>query len=350
MRRVPLASNFTVAVGEFAQPNSPSSGTRGDFMSRQRRGFTLIELLVVIAIIAVLVALLLPAVQQAREAARRTQCRNNLKQIGLALHNYEASMSVLPPSRTSGLRTAVGLPVGVWLYPGTGPTDPAIHLHSFASLILPYLERGTDYGLMNYNVSALDPVNRPLARNRYAMYSCPSFAGRDFTQEARYVNPPVSCAECAIRNYVALGSTTVLRLSGQPGLPPPDGIMFPGSRTRIGDIIDGTSNTIVIAETREQDAAVWIDGTSSAVAARWFDPTNPGGEFAGRTASINHRPYFVFPSPFSINQLWGPSSFHTGGAHHLMADGAVRWISENINADLYSGLTSRAGGEVTGEF
>jgi len=83
-----------------------------------RRAFTLIELLVVIAIIAILIALLLPAVQQAREAARRTQCKNNLKQIGLAVHNYESSMRVFPPSSTSGFGH------GMWNYPGTGPYDP----------------------------------------------------------------------------------------------------------------------------------------------------------------------------------------------------------------------------------
>src|ERR1700755_1659576 len=97
--------------------------------SSNRRGFTLIELLVVIAIIAVLIALLLPAVQQAPAAARRTQSKKKTQELGLALHNYESSTKVFPPSSTSTFGK------GVWNYPGSGPTDPTIHLHSFASLI-----------------------------------------------------------------------------------------------------------------------------------------------------------------------------------------------------------------------
>ena len=127
-------------------------------MMRRRLGFTLIELLVVIAVIAVLIALLLPAVQQAREAARRTQCKNNLKQIGLAIHNYESSNRVFPPSSTSAFAR------GVWNWPGAGPNDRTIHLHSFASLVLPYLEGTNIYNGIDYNVSSLAPVNRAMMR------------------------------------------------------------------------------------------------------------------------------------------------------------------------------------------
>src|SRR5262245_1420982 len=126
----------------------------------RRRGFTLIELLVVIAIIAILIALLLPAVQQAREAARRTQCKNHLKQIGLALHNYESTHTVFPPSSTSPPGS------GPWYYPVYGasqPSHPSIHLHSFASLILPYIDQANSYNQINYNVSSLAPANQPIA-------------------------------------------------------------------------------------------------------------------------------------------------------------------------------------------
>ena len=137
----------------------------------RRRGFTLIELLVVIAIIAVLIALLLPAVQQAREAARRTQCKNNMKQLGLALHNYESSFTVFPPSCTSGFNS------GAWLYVDGVPVTASTHLHSFASLILPYIDGANVYNNINYNLSALDPVNRPIASTQLPFYLCPSYTG-----------------------------------------------------------------------------------------------------------------------------------------------------------------------------
>lgn len=304
-----------------------------------RRGFTLIELLVVIAIIAILIALLLPAVQQAREAARRTQCKNNLKQIGLAVHNYESTHRVFPPSSTSGLG------MGVWGYPGTGLNDPAIHLHSFASLILPYVDGANLYNSIDYNVSALAPTNQQAASEVLSFYRCPSFTGPDFSDDPLYVTT-VGFDRFAIRNYVAMGARTIVGLSGAI---PADGVMYPGSRTGFRDITDGTSSTIMIAETRETKASVWIDGTTASVAARSFALLPP--TYAADAVSINVEPYFpagIFPN--SIGQNWGPSSFHTGGAHHLLCDGSVQFLSENMDVGVYDSLTTRNGGEVVGEF
>jgi prepilin-type N-terminal cleavage/methylation domain-containing protein len=305
----------------------------------KRRGFTLIELLVVIAIIAVLIALLLPAVQQAREAARRTQCKNNLKQIGLAIHNYESSHLVFPPSSISTFGQ------GVWNYPGSGPADPVIRLHSFASLILPYLDGANLYNSIDYNVSALGVANRQAASQILPFYRCPSYSGPDYSAD-NYYRITVGYDKFAIRNYVAFGARTVVGLSGAV---PAEGVMFPRSKTSFRDITDGTSNTIMIVETREENASVWIDGTSAAVAARWFAMTPPN--FAGNTVAINYQPYFpggVFPN--SIGQKWGPSSFHEGGAQHLLCDGSVRFISENLDVNVYDALVTKAGGEVVGEF
>jgi prepilin-type N-terminal cleavage/methylation domain-containing protein len=315
---------------------------------RTVRGFTLIELLVVIAIIAILIALLLPAVQQAREAARRTQCKNNMKQIGLALHNYESSHRVFPSSSISNFGQ------GVWNWPGTGVEDPAIRLHSFASQILPYMDGANLYNTIDYNVSALAPANRNAARQILPFYKCPSYAGPDYSTDPLYTTT-VGFNQFAIRNYVAMGAKNVVGLSGAI---PAEGVIYPRSKTGFRDITDGTSNTIMIAETREEKAAVWIDGTSASVAARWFKITAPP-TFEGDTVSINYGDniagnsicYFpggVFPN--SIGQEWGPSSLHEGGAQFLLGDGSVRFISENIDVKTFDALTTRNGGEVVGEF
>src|SRR5262245_36406141 len=238
-------------------PASTSCLKRSAAMARHARtGFTLVELLVVIAIIGVLVALVLPAVKAAREASRRSKCQNNLRQIGLALQNYIDVLQVYPPSSTSGFAR------GVWNYPGSGPTDPTIHLHSFASLVLPYLEQANLQGTINYNVSALAPANRTAAAQVVQVYFCPSFAFPKITDDPTYQSK-VGTSPLAIRNYVAIGARTVIGLSGSQ---PAEGVIYPGSRTRMAEITDGTSNTILLSETRERRASVWIDGTSAAVA------------------------------------------------------------------------------------
>ena len=300
-----------------------------------QRGFTLIELLVVIAIIAVLIAFLLPAVQRAREAARRTQCQNNLTQMGLAIHNYEGANKVFPPSSISNFGQ------GVWGYPGSGSADPNIRLHSFASLILPYMDRANLYNAIDYNVSALSPANRTVASQVLSFYRCPSYAGAEFSTDPLYVIT-AGYDKFAIRNYVAMGSKTVLGLSGAI---PADGVMYPLSNTRFVDISDGTSSTIMIAESREEKASVWIDGTSASVAARYMVLVPP--TYAGNTTAINYQPYFqggIFPN--SIGQNWGPSSRHEGGAHHLLCDGSLRFLSQKMDVVLYDSLTSRNGQEV----
>src|SRR5262245_20813615 len=302
--------------------------------ARLRRAFTLVELLVVIAIIGVLVALLLPAVQMAREASRRSKCQNNLKQTGLALLNYESTFLVYPPSSTSGFGK------GVWSYPGSGPSDPNIHLHSFASLILPYLEQSNTANSINYNLSSLDAANRMAASQLLPFYFCPSYPFKKYSDDALYVTK-VGFSQFAIRNYVALGAKTVVGLSGSV---PAEGMMYPGSKTRLAECTDGTSNTVSISESREQKSSVWIDGTSAAVAARWTNLQSP--TFAGNTSSVNYTPYFpggVFPN--SIGQLYGPSSLHPNGAQHAFVDGSVQFIKQSIDVTVYDALVTRGGGE-----
>lgn len=310
---------------------------------RPKQGFTLIELLVVIAIIAILIALLLPAVQQAREAARRTQCKNNLKQMGLALHNYESTFGLFPPSSTSGFNT------GAWAWDSTKSAnrDPTVHLHSFASLILPYLDGANLFNKINYNISSLDTANRDVASAVISSYICPSYTGGTFSKDAVWTAGNLNYERFAIRNYVALGAVNVMELSGQASFPA-RGIMYPQSRTRFRDITDGTSNTILLAESKEENASVWIDGSAATICARWANPM-AGPPYAGSTVSINYTVYY--PAALGgVQQTWGPSSQHTGGAHHLLADASVQFLSQNLDVNVYDALTTRNGGEVSSAF
>jgi prepilin-type N-terminal cleavage/methylation domain-containing protein len=317
-------------------------------MTRRLRGFTLIELLVVIAIIAILIGLLLPAVQKVREAASKVRCQDNLHNLGVALHNYEGTHKVFPPSSTSGLGT------GVWLYAGSSSDrDPARHLHSFASLILPQLEQSSLRNSIDFNVSSLSMTNRPAAETVLDVFRCSSYSGSDFSGALTYTGGTINSQRMAIRNYVAMGGRNVRSLSGLPGTAP-EGVMYPGSRTRFADITDGTSNTILLAETREANASVWIDGSAASVVARWMNPASPTLE--GSTVSINYGPspdptkIYYYPILGGIQQDWGPSSFHSGGALHLIGDDQVRMLSENLSIQVYDGLATRNGGEVFGAF
>jgi prepilin-type N-terminal cleavage/methylation domain-containing protein len=303
--------------------------------SNNRGAFTLVELLVVIAVIGILMAVLLPAIQAARESARRSQCLNNLMQIGLALQSYSDSHHRLPPASTSAVD------VGIWNY----ETNPSIHVHSFASLILPFLEDSSLHASINYDVSALAPANRGPAAIVVPTYRCPSFAGLSYSQEPKYL---ALSPTFAIRNYVALGATDIGKLwgPGPDGRRRPDGTIYFQSDTRLKDVSDGLSNTVVIAETREQNAAVWIDGTGAAAVGRPFD-VNRVPSYGGASVSLNYVPYYQWgDAADSIDSLYGPSSAHPGVVGHLLADGSARFIADTIEPSVYDALITRAGGEV----
>jgi prepilin-type N-terminal cleavage/methylation domain-containing protein len=295
-----------------------------------RSAFTLIELLVVIAVISVLMALLLPAVQQARESARQSSCRNNLRQMGLALMSYEGSYRMFPSSSTSRID------FGVW---SSFPAN--YHLHSWATMLLPNLDQAALYNQINFNVSALDPANIVPASFVLSVYRCPSYTGPRYSQSPLYGRLATTYA---LRNYAAMGATSVGNLYLQP-----DGVFYALSSTRVGDITDGVSNTIFIVETREPGAAVWIDGGTSAVASRRYLDSNPPS-FAGPENSLNFQPYYA-ANGNGIDALFGPSSMHLGGINHLIGDGSVQTISPNVNVRVYDALVTRAGGEpVNGQY
>jgi prepilin-type N-terminal cleavage/methylation domain-containing protein len=297
--------------------------------SDSRRGFTLVELLVVIAIIGVLVGLLLPAIQAARESSRRASCSSNLKQIGLAIENYQLTKKVYPPSSTHDLTYN-------WDF---------LEQHSWASFILPYLEQGNLSDTIDYTQDLRHPSNRSAASTIISVYRCPAYTGDDFSQHPELTNNDGSYA---IGNYVALGATDVnhIWLSRLE----PDGVIFPQSEIRPADISDGLSHTLFIAESREERTQVWMDGLTGSFTALRHDSSNP--IHAGREISLNRSPYYGhrngdFMGPHFTE--YGPSSMHPGGAFHLVGDGSVRFIVDEISIDNYVALCTRAGNEVVND-
>jgi len=303
---------------------------------RARCGFTLIELLVVIGIIGLLIALLLPAVQASRESARRAECANHLKQIGLAFLNYADLYKQLPPASTSPVDE------GVWSY----AFDPAAHLHSWAGLILPFVEEDSLHGTIDFNASSLAPANRQAAAAIVSLYRCPSYMGAEYSQGDKYRD---LSEQLAIRNYVALGATDIGTLWGPDpqGKRNPDGTIYYQSATRLRDVTDGLSHTLVIAETREQEVAVWIDGTGAAAVARPFSSNEVPSYAVVGVTSLNYEPYYEWGDAIdSVDCRFGPSSMHPGMVGHLAGDGSVRFVSDTIEVKLYSALVTRAGDEV----
>ncbi|MBM81561.1 MAG: prepilin-type cleavage/methylation domain-containing protein [Planctomycetaceae bacterium] len=299
---------------------------------KSRFGFTLIELLVTIAVISVLIALLLPAVQKAREQPRMTTCRNNLKQLGIALANYHSGHNVLPPSSTSDVER------GVWR-----PMPDQYHLHSWASMLLPEIEQGLIQDEIDYDLSSLRQDNRDIASTIIPVFFCPSFSGSRYSTDSLYTQ---CSTRYALRNYVAMGASDIGKLWREP-----DGVFYPRSSTRIEDVDDGLSNTIFLAKCIEQGAAVWIDGGAAAVAARRFDPANPPS-YAGPEISLNYTPCYLTERDSAGNKLYdsidcikGPSSEHAGGVLHLFGDGRVTFLGDQMDVGIYEALVTAAGSE-----
>jgi prepilin-type N-terminal cleavage/methylation domain-containing protein len=300
-------------------------------MLRSRRGFTLVELLVVIAIIGVLVALLLPAVQAARESARRMKCGNNLKQIGLALHMYHDNLGSFPPGAivTNNLAWNV--------------------------LVLPYLEQSALYGRFNLATGAFNgppnqegPDKNIHAINRIPAYLCPTSVvnltathpsstlldgRRTFTKHYYGILGP----KAATGGYEFDPIPT-----GQGGFAL-QGILGRDSRVRIANVTDGTSNTLLVGEISNPggDGASWVRGIA-------FGTTVSAANGMSASKNINFG-INVLLTPLSANQFndISFSSYHVRGAQFTMADGAVRYLSENINTSVYKAVASRDAGEAT---
>jgi hypothetical protein len=281
----------------------------------------------VIAIIGVLVALLLPAVQAAREAARRASCTNNVKQIGLAIANYQLSQKLYPPSSSDTLDNALDFTFD----------DRTETRHSWASFILPYIEMSDVADTIDRKRHALAVNNLPAAATEMPMYRCPSYTGPRFSEADRYRS---LATKCAIGNYLALGGSTVGNLWGVDLMP--DGVIIPGGEITPKDVTDGLSHTVYIVESREESLAAWADGFTAATCALVFN-AHRHPRYAENIASLNFAPYF----DYKPRVTFGPSSMHVGGAFHLFGDGSVRFVRDEVTPDLYVELTTRKGGELS---
>jgi prepilin-type N-terminal cleavage/methylation domain-containing protein/prepilin-type processing-associated H-X9-DG protein len=267
--------------------------------SRIRAGFTLIELLVVIAIIGVLIALLLPAVQAAREAARRSQCCNNLMQLGIAVQNYEAAHEVLPPGSVNLTSPIKNTPTG-------------FHM-SWVAQILPYIEQKNVYNHMNFKAGAYAEENSTARTINLGVMLCPSDpssgAGSDEAAQSSY-------AGCHHHLEAAIADDNL-------------GTFFLNSKVRFEDIPDGTSNTIFIGEKRGDADLGWMSGTRATL-------RNTGTLLNGVT----------LPSQSNPDPVGSYSSLHPGGANVCFGDGSVRFLKSTISPTIFQCLGNRKDGEM----
>ena len=350
---------------------------------RRSAGFTLIELLVVIAIIAVLIALLLPAAQQAREAARRTQCKNNLKQIGLALLNYESTYQVFPRS------------FGVTAADPTAPVGTGTYGPSAFTVILPYLEQGNLYAQINVSRSALASSNMPPNNSAYSMpiatFLCPSASGNstvDYSAELANSFNNFGVA-IAVPTGLIFGRSDYAADAGMqadlPGIDinagasiicePPDG---PAS---VGSVTDGLSNTIMIVEDSgrpgwfgsrgaatepaiggytpvmgsyqggnygpaPQGGGAWADPLNY-IATNGSDPNGSGVAAGGGFMGMPVAPWSCANGCSNDSEIF---SFHAGMSNVLLGDGSVRSLRNGLSMNQMQAFLSRAGGEIPIEY
>jgi prepilin-type N-terminal cleavage/methylation domain-containing protein len=342
--------------------------------SQRGRGFTLIELLVVIAIIAVLIALLLPAVQQAREAARRSQCKNNLKQLGLALHNYHDTSNTFPPA-TIRTTTCGG---------NLGPS--ACNGLSYMARLAPFFDQAAIYNTLNFSVGPAwrdpnEPAYKAASGAKLSLLVCPSDPLRG--QATRADLGPTSYASCISNTdnwcadpnwYIGANGSAggsggeFACVSSERG----QAVVYGNSKVNIGAITDGTSNTMIMSEWTQgfpyldqtlNLSSCQSGGVTTNTYTGLYDPMGYSWLYANGMQSWGFTTLLKPNDPAIKNQnnvaclsnVWvggarfRASSEHVGGVHVLLADGAIRFISDNINLTTWQNLGNRSDGNVLGE-
>jgi prepilin-type N-terminal cleavage/methylation domain-containing protein/prepilin-type processing-associated H-X9-DG protein len=299
-----------------------------------REGFTLIELLVVIAIIAILIGLLLPAVQKVREAAARMSCQNNLKQIGLAIHNYHDSYQKTPPTYTG---TGSGAPTG----------QP---YNSWMAFVLPYIEQDNVKRAYNLNLNCYDPGNTAIISTRVKVYECPSSANAPHTETYTFTHPTLGTytyTNAATSDYTAVYSISP-QLVNSGLIPTPVGsrlsiITVP--EIAFTSVTDGLSNTIMVAENANRPQQ-WRAG-------KMTDPiASQGGAWAHfKSLTITGSTYdgVTTPGPCAINcrnDMFGIYAQHTGGANAVFGDGSVRFLKQSMSIQTLAAMVTRENGDV----
>jgi prepilin-type N-terminal cleavage/methylation domain-containing protein len=327
-------------------------------MSRRRPGFTLIELLVVIAIIAILISLLLPAVQQAREAARRTQCRNNLMQLGIALHNYEMAFETLPPGVSNPTGPVLNLPDGYHM--------------GWITQILPYMEQQNAFRKIDFTKGVYAAENDQVRAHDISGLHCPS-------TPASAVGYSANGASYALSSYVGIHNDVEEPIDENQ-----NGVLFLNSSVRYDDVTDGSSHTIYVSESGLDTGAIavnlgWMSGTRATLRNGLVETAKPGPraaraanslpqEEAGvadaegaveaepqMTYMIHDEKWEVVPTDPATGQalatyVGGVGSVHVGGWHNLMGDSSVRFLSQNTNPVVFRNLLNRHDGELVSQF